>query len=156
MRVVDYFPKNLEDFSVPCKISEYDVLSDCGSSNIDSEVEANRMQWDEGRGWSGEMRWEWRFYLLVEDSEVMKTVPSKGSVPRLKILITEQDAVMLLKMDAEKYIAINLIVEAADLEQSSRKAGGIGFPQGEALHPLGRPRRTQSSRNFRAQVSRFK
>jgi len=109
VRVIDYFPKQLEDFAVPCKISEYDVLSDCGSSDSDRELEENWRQWDEGHGWGGEMRWEWRFYLLLEDSEATRSSSTDGSSARLKVLIAEQDAVMLLKMDAEKYITINVV-----------------------------------------------
>lgn len=103
VRVVDYFPKNLADFAVACKVSEYDVLSDNDSADSDVETDENWRQWDEGHGWGGvEVRWEWRFYLLLEDA---KCSSADGKNTRLRALVADQDAVMLLKMDAEKYIS---------------------------------------------------
>ena len=106
VRVVDYFPPNLADFAVPCKISEYDVLSDNDSADSDVEVNENRRQWDDGHGSDEEkIRWEWRFYLLLEDA---KASPKDGSDTRLRALVVDKDAEMLLKMNAEKYDSFSL------------------------------------------------
>ena len=102
VRVVDYFPADLADFAVACKVSEYDVLSDNDSSDSDAAPDEKRRQWDDGHGWSGRTRWEWRFCLLLEDANAKGAV-GDGDTARLQALVADQDAVMLLKMDAEEY-----------------------------------------------------
>ena len=95
-RVIDFFPPKLEDFAVPRRVSEFDVLSDDASSVSDSySAGSSDAENEEGN----EVNWEWRFYLLVEDAGVV----AKGEKrTRLKLLVAEQDAEFLLKLDAEK------------------------------------------------------
>ncbi|KAI9816899.1 MAG: hypothetical protein M1827_001544 [Pycnora praestabilis] len=92
VRVVDFYPSELEDFAVPCKINEYDALSDSGNGSSDSEVNIECR---------GDMRWEWRFYLLVEDDHTPKGIATGHNRERVKILVADHDAEMLLKMNAE-------------------------------------------------------
>lgn len=77
------------------------MLSDNDSADSDAEMTENRRQWDDGHGLGSKTRWEWRFYLLLEDA---KASPTDRSNTRLRALVLDQDAVMLLKMDAEKYV----------------------------------------------------
>lgn len=118
VRVVDFFPSKLVDFAVPCKESEYDVLSDCGGSDdgSQSDLEENKRDWDRGHGWGGqETRWEWRFCLLLEDSTASKKTSTAGENTRLQVLVAEEDAVMLLRMDAEKYVPISALTTSVVL-----------------------------------------
>ncbi|KAI9716333.1 MAG: hypothetical protein M1812_005398 [Candelaria pacifica] len=88
VRVVDYFPRKLEDFAVPSEPSE---------PSDDAEYFDNQ-DYDSQTRPSG---WEWRFYLLVEDGAVTKGNSNDEKKARLKVLVTNQDAVYLLKIDAE-------------------------------------------------------
>lgn len=77
------------------------MLSDNDSVDSNAEMDENLRQWDDGHGLGGKTRWEWRFYLLLEDAKASATDRSNT---RLRALVLDQDAVMLLKMDAEKYV----------------------------------------------------
>ncbi|KAI9761707.1 MAG: hypothetical protein M1835_008135 [Candelina submexicana] len=85
VRVVDYFPRKLEDFAVPCEASHEDELSE--SQGYEPRERSTR--------------WEWRFYLLVEDGVPTKESDISGDRTRLKVLVAHHDAEYLLKMDAE-------------------------------------------------------
>jgi protection of telomeres protein 1 len=94
VRVVDFFPPNLEDFAVPC--DEFEDLSD------DSDEESDR---DDGqlrhtnRGLRRVDRWDWMFYLLVEDAN---KIGSGAKRETMKVLVAHRDAEYLLKMDAKE------------------------------------------------------
>lgn len=90
LRVVDFFPHSLEDFSVPYN-KEYDYLSDVETDDEEGEL---------GDDPSGSLKWEWRFCLLVEDG-IPNTQHAKDQPKeRIELLVSKSDAVFLLKMDA--------------------------------------------------------
>jgi hypothetical protein len=83
VKVVDYFPKKLVDFSCPI-----DPTDDESS--------------DEENNYAGSQRtdlqkWEWRFSLTVEDG---RPVPKGTEKERLELYVSQQDAEYLLKLDA--------------------------------------------------------
>ena len=105
VRVVDFFPPDLANFAVARKMSEYDVLSDSGSSDGNDGDGNSSVQ--SSRGPTSTIRWEWRFCLLLEDGDrkaTMTTTTSTkpGQVCRLKALVAHHDAEYLLKLDAEE------------------------------------------------------
>ncbi|OCL03931.1 hypothetical protein AOQ84DRAFT_226728 [Glonium stellatum] len=87
VRVVDFWPPKLEDFSRSLNDTAYnDTICDTNddeSHQSDPQVTKS---------------WEWAFCLLVEDA----TTPSSTKEPqaRLNLLVAQDDAVHLLKMDA--------------------------------------------------------
>ncbi|KAL1956425.1 hypothetical protein VTO42DRAFT_7311 [Malbranchea cinnamomea] len=91
VRVVDFFPPKLEDFSVKYDVDramlgdEESVVSD--DSNSDAEY--------------GRRKWEWRFCLLVEDGGRGVRYNPGEPRPRMKLFVADADAVFLLGMDAE-------------------------------------------------------
>ncbi|KAI9671492.1 MAG: hypothetical protein M1817_003543 [Caeruleum heppii] len=89
VRVVDFFPRRLEDFAVPRRAPEYDVLSDRDSSGSEADIAMHVKD--------PQSMWEWRFCLLVEEGD--PTAP--GGKDRLKVMVAGNDAVRLLKMDAK-------------------------------------------------------
>ncbi|KMU76715.1 telomere-binding alpha subunit central domain containing protein [Coccidioides immitis RMSCC 3703] len=90
VRVVDFFPPNLEDFAVPYN-PEYAMLRDTvdGSDLSDSDEEPI----------IGQQIWEWRFCLLVEDGGPGIHHPPGQRRQRLKLFVTGPDAVFLLSID---------------------------------------------------------
>lgn len=91
VRVVDFFPDSVEDFAVPLKDSEYDVLSDHGSGP-ESDV-------DLSQGSAEGVKWVWRFFLLVEDAHPQ--IGGDGNAPaRMQLLVAGSDGEFLLNQDA--------------------------------------------------------
>jgi protection of telomeres protein 1 len=88
IRVVDYFPNDLIDFAAPYQESDYRVLSD-HESDAESEMDIDAM---------GDIKWEWRFCLVVEDSG--HNPPGAGDRAQMPLLIADKDANYLLQMDA--------------------------------------------------------
>ncbi|WEW60259.1 hypothetical protein PRK78_005744 [Emydomyces testavorans] len=90
VRVVDFFPPNLEDFAVPFN-PEYAILADTAASSdlIDSDEEPI----------IGRQRWEWRFCLLVEDGGPGVHHAPGQKRERLKLFVTGPDAEFLLSID---------------------------------------------------------
>jgi hypothetical protein len=85
VRVVDFFPPHLEDFAQSLDDPNY---NDITSSHNDSTIS---MDGDS----SPPSRFEWSFYLLVED-----TRPQPGQEPtRIPILVHGNDAVHLLNLE---------------------------------------------------------
>lgn len=105
VRVVDFMPPYLEDFASPKeKNSEFDCLSDNGSSSSESEAK------QEVAGMVGpEHEWEWRFYLKLEDA----TSPAgdENQKQSLWVAVDNQEAQCLVNLDAS-----NLRREQNDLE----------------------------------------
>ncbi|KAI9884705.1 MAG: hypothetical protein M1823_003523 [Watsoniomyces obsoletus] len=95
VRVVDFYPPNLADFAVPCRVSEYDVLSDAGNDSNDSDSEASSSPAPDE---TGSIRWEWRFCLLLEDAQINA---SNGNHSRIKVFVSQNDADYLLGLEAE-------------------------------------------------------
>ena len=118
VRIIDFFPPNLEDFAVNLshKSSEYAILSDAetiasssssrSESNSPSPPPNHKSDDDDsldGRSSLRRRRWEWRFGLTLEDASPLPLPPKHQPVPKretLEILIGEQDAEYLLKLDA--------------------------------------------------------
>ncbi|OCT44951.1 hypothetical protein CLCR_05605 [Cladophialophora carrionii] len=92
VRVVDFFPDNIADFAAPRKVSQYDELDDHKSSDDDSDLDLTQEE-------SGdEIKWEWRFFLLVEDS---KPQPGcQGRPTQMQLLVADDDGDCLFNMDA--------------------------------------------------------
>ncbi|KAI1093905.1 hypothetical protein F5B19DRAFT_447775 [Rostrohypoxylon terebratum] len=91
VRVVDYRPSILADFSTWRKNSEYDVLSE-HSGDSDSELDENGTL----DGYTGKKIWEWRFFLLLEDAD------SKGKREddRFWVVVDNTEGQLLLGLDA--------------------------------------------------------
>ncbi|KAK4943118.1 hypothetical protein LTR10_017317 [Elasticomyces elasticus] len=92
VRVVDFFPDNIEDFAVPRVTSEYDVLGDSVDDHED-DIWIDLTQKN-----AENVQWEWRFFLLVEDARLP---PNPGGRPtQMELLVADTDGDFLLKMDA--------------------------------------------------------
>ena len=91
VRIIDYFPDSLEDFSVGRRQTEYDILSDYSSDEC-SDVEENMRSFRSGRGFP-EMTWEWRFALQVEDAS------DKASKERMWLMVDNKAAQGLLNSE---------------------------------------------------------
>jgi hypothetical protein len=95
VRVVDFFPDNLEDFSVGHRVTEYDYLSDySGEENTDNEE--NMRPGHRGKGFGEQKVWSWRFALRVEDANKKATNNSE----MMWLLIDNPDGQMLLDKEA--------------------------------------------------------
>lgn len=94
LRIVDYFPDNLEDFAVLCKPPQPGNDSD---SDSESDNGDHTQDWLIARESGGKVRqWEWRFGFVVKDGRDL------SSQETLKVFVAENDAVFLLGMDAEE------------------------------------------------------
>ena len=98
VRVVDYFPNNIEEFAVGWRSSEFDAIEDF-SGLEDTDVERSRKTWQSGQGHPKD-QWEWRFALQVEDAE------SDGSNDKMWLIVDNASAQMLLNLedDATRYV----------------------------------------------------
>jgi protection of telomeres protein 1 len=101
LRVIDFWPDKLEDFSVGRRVSEYDVLSDF-SGNESTDNEECMRQFRAGKGWGGEKVWEWRFALRVVDAG---RKPAKEN-ESIWLTVDNQAAQMLLNLDAVKFVTL--------------------------------------------------
>lgn len=108
VRVIDFFPPNLEGFAVPYNsdndilyhaVESTDLTEENGENQIDTEDESN----------IGKNEWEWRFCLLVEDGGpgVPRIAPGQNR-ERLHLFVAGRDAEFLLDMDAVKYVPIRI------------------------------------------------
>ncbi|KAL9606949.1 MAG: hypothetical protein Q9167_008083, partial [Letrouitia subvulpina] len=146
-RVVDFFPPNLADFSVPApKPSEFDVLSDCSNSSDEENSSPNSSSETTDLNSSGSeasnddtsqrRKWEWRFSLTLEDA----CAPVPGEEPaRQEVYVVSEDAEFLLRMDATNLrrkpqalaeLREKLFLLWGDLEER-KAAGGDGGGEGE-------------------------
>lgn len=94
VRVIDFFPRNIANFAAPYKESQYDVLSDHEASDEDED---SAIDLTEDCG-STEIKWEWRFCLVVEDAR-----PQPGCTNRptqMDLLVADTDGEFLLNMEA--------------------------------------------------------
>ncbi|EXJ55718.1 hypothetical protein A1O7_08647 [Cladophialophora yegresii CBS 114405] len=92
VRVVDFFPDNIADFAAPRKVSQYDELDDHKSSDEESDLDLTQ----EGDG--DEIKWEWRFFLLVEDARPQPGC--QGRPTQMQLLVADDDGDCLFNMDA--------------------------------------------------------
>lgn len=86
VRVVDFWPKQLEDFARCFEMQDQDNDDDSDAMSID----------DASSSQPKPKKWEWCFYILVQDATV---TPSTDAV-RVPLLVFGMDAVYLLKLDA--------------------------------------------------------
>jgi hypothetical protein len=93
VRVVDFFPPNLEDFAVEYN-ADTAMLSD-GDDNIENS-DSN----DDAI--PGRRLWEWRFCLLVEDGGPGMHYNRDQKRARMELYVAQHDAEFLLRMDAEE------------------------------------------------------
>ncbi|MCJ1281522.1 hypothetical protein MMC26_000842 [Xylographa opegraphella] len=103
VRVVDFFPHDLADFAVRHKTSEFDNLSDNDDDQSDNSTDSGSASVsslsdsDPNNTRKAEFKWEWRFCLLLEDANP----GMERTKDRMKVFVAGEDAVFLLKMDAE-------------------------------------------------------
>lgn len=107
VRVVDYWPHYLKEFSVGRRKTEFDMLSDNSDEDESSDNEENMRQFHAGKGFGSPKKWEWRFALQVEDSK-----KDREKATRMWLVVDNAAAQMLLNLDAVKYdlkLLLNLI-----------------------------------------------
>jgi protection of telomeres protein 1 len=95
IRVVDFWPDNIKDFSVGRKVTDLDALSDY-SGGESTDHEEDMRQYQEGKGYGGQKEWSWRFALRVEDANKKATKDSE----MLWLLVDDKEGQMLLDRDA--------------------------------------------------------
>lgn len=95
IRIVNYAPESIEDFSVWRRESEYDMLSDY-SGGEDTDVGEDMRSFTSGKGFAKKV-WEWRFWLQVEDASSKTNVKSPNN--RLWLLVDNSAAQGLLGLD---------------------------------------------------------
>lgn len=88
VRVVDFWPEKLEDFSKSLDDPEYNDVNVEGETQSSTSYTALSM---------GTQRWEWHFCLLVEDA---KPPPGTKGPARIPLLVFDKDAEYLLRLDA--------------------------------------------------------
>ncbi|KAM0435177.1 hypothetical protein ACHAPT_003267 [Fusarium lateritium] len=97
VRVVNFFPSNLVDFARPKKETEFDMLSDDGEESVSSSgSEQEDVEQPTLDDFATKRRWEWRFYLELEDA----AVPEKQNKQRMWVAVDNQAAQCLLDLDA--------------------------------------------------------
>ncbi|KAI4210651.1 MAG: hypothetical protein LQ351_006530 [Letrouitia transgressa] len=144
VRVVDFFPPNLADFSMPGpKPSEFDVLSNCSEPEDEDSSPAPSPEVMDLSGSeasndddSQRRKWEWRFSLTLEDAYA----PIPGEEPaRQQVYVVNEDAEFLLRMDAKNLrrkpqalaeLREKLFLLWGDLEER-KAAGGDGGGEGD-------------------------
>ncbi|RMZ76830.1 hypothetical protein DV738_g4754, partial [Chaetothyriales sp. CBS 135597] len=141
IRVVDFFPDNLEDFCAPVRESEYACLSDGESvSDVDLTQEGISASRDDDG-----VKWEWRFILLVEDAKPTPT--ADGRVKQMELHVYGPDGDFLLREDPcnlrENRKALVKLKEKlfhlwGDLQEQKEEMKSSGN-QGPELAPKGRP-----------------
>jgi len=92
VKVVDFFPDNLEDFTAPYRDSDYQALSDYESGD-DEPVRLSYAQEN-----PDSVRWEWHFFLMVEDSEKPKN--HEGTTTPMILQVAGTDGDYLLNAEA--------------------------------------------------------
>jgi protection of telomeres protein 1 len=118
VRVVDFFPKNIADFAAPYRESDYSMLSDHEDG---SETDASELD-------DTDVKWEWRFFLLVEDAVQLPGIPPM----RMELLVADEEGDYLLNMEASNLkrnprelgkLKERLFVLWGDLEELKAEAG---------------------------------
>ncbi|KAK5092671.1 hypothetical protein LTR70_006741 [Exophiala xenobiotica] len=97
VQVVDFFPDKLEDFASPYRTSDYEILSDYESDD-DSAVSL-----DFARNNPYEVRWEWHFFLMVQDPQPTKAQKALQNIPdqpTMLLQVAGQDGDYLLNTEA--------------------------------------------------------
>jgi len=95
VRVVDFYPPDLEDFA--------QCIDDPTYNDSPSQPDhSSPMDFDDSSQLAG--RWEWAFYLMVEDP---KSAPGETAV-QLPLLVAGKDAECLLSLDASEYVSLSI------------------------------------------------
>ena len=89
VRVMDFFPDNLEDFATPYRTSEYEALSDYESENDSAASLASSQNAPD------HVRWEWHFCLMVQDADT-----PQSNTSTMILQVAGQDGDYLLNMEA--------------------------------------------------------
>jgi protection of telomeres protein 1 len=107
VRVVGFLPRKVEDFAVRVRVNQYGALSDGGSTIGDASSEGSDVEMtdaDDGDGTEGEneadIRWEWRFALVVEDANPKPSSAVGHGQQRLSLVVSGTDAEYLLRDEA--------------------------------------------------------
>ena len=145
IRCMDFFPPNLEDFSVPCRQSQYDALDeaeDDGDTPIPSDSDSLSRSDKEGE----DVQWKWRFLLQVQDK---KHLPNKTkNHESMELLVADEDGDFLLDMDAcdlrrePKQLANlreKLFMLWGDLEEQKKDATTTEHGEAQLVKASGRP-----------------
>ncbi|KAL7962444.1 hypothetical protein V8C34DRAFT_270363 [Trichoderma compactum] len=97
VRVVNFMPPDLEDFAQPKKVkkkpSEFDMLSDYEESDADADMEG-----EETVDRSTARKWEWRFFLELEDAS--SPGENQKEPKTLWVTVNNPSAQCLLSLDA--------------------------------------------------------
>ena len=99
VKVVDYWPRQIEDFSRSITDHIYNPMSGSLSEKSQSEAESDSSISIQSSPSSTAHNWEWAFYLLVEDVAI-KGTSSSTRPSKMPLLVAHDDAVYLLKLDA--------------------------------------------------------
>lgn len=99
VKVVDYWPHQIEDFSRSITDHIYNPMLASVSENSQSEAESDLSMSIQPSPSSTARSWEWAFYLLVEDAATKGTL-SSIQPSKMPLLVAHDDAVHLLKLDA--------------------------------------------------------
>ncbi|MCJ1339696.1 hypothetical protein MMC09_004986 [Bachmanniomyces sp. S44760] len=113
VRVVDFFPSNIEDFAISHQISEYDAIADDedDDDNVDDSQSSTSDQDSSdasnndltGNRNKGRRIWTWRFALFLEDHNTRAdatTTNNNNDDEKVKVYVSAQDAEFLLNMEA--------------------------------------------------------
>lgn len=107
VKVIDYYPRQLEQFCVKVKQNQYAELSDSESVIEDESTDndSDVMDVDSSDEADNKAKWEWRFALVIEDATPgRRNRTNDGELPRerrqLDLFITGQDADYLLREEA--------------------------------------------------------
>ncbi|KIW33698.1 uncharacterized protein PV07_00526 [Cladophialophora immunda] len=92
VRVVDFFPDNIADFAAPLRAGQYDELSDNEDFEEDWDIDPTQERNPQ------DLKWEWRFLLLVEDART--PAGADGRPTQMELLVADTDGDFLLNMDA--------------------------------------------------------
>ncbi|KAL7925335.1 hypothetical protein ACQKWADRAFT_330217 [Trichoderma austrokoningii] len=98
VRVVNFMPADLRDFSQPQKPKknlEYSILSDYEESDTDSDGEGRSIA-----DRAAVRQWEWRFFLELEDASAPKDKDHRGKKKSIWVAVTNFSAQCLLNLDA--------------------------------------------------------
>ncbi|KAJ9652002.1 hypothetical protein H2198_008744 [Neophaeococcomyces mojaviensis] len=92
VKVVDFFPDRIEDFAIPYRVSDYEALSDHESGDEEGATLPYARQNPD------HVRWDWHFFLMVEDPERSKN--QDGTRDPIVLQVAGTDGDYLLNAEA--------------------------------------------------------
>lgn len=95
VRVVDFHPKRLEDFAQPRKVNAFDILSDNSGNEASSSSEDDDGEDEDTIRVGGDVIWEWRFALQLEEA-----APKAKEPKRVWVVVNNMEAQYLTNLDA--------------------------------------------------------